>query len=160
MDYGPPIGMVYVHSQEDLILYELMYFGFRQQSKHSRDIAAILKSKKDALDLGYIARWKEILDNNSWDPARSRLQAWALDKFKSCRQWLSERFLFCFQCMWYVYHDRDAITTPVKVYPQITRVYAYCVVAARTTLELSTSTVNNCVLSSWLQHFLQHLQIP
>ena len=65
VDYGPPIGMVYVHSQEDLILYELTYFGFRQQSKHSRDIAAILKSKKDALNLGYIARWKEILDSNS-----------------------------------------------------------------------------------------------
>lgn len=65
VDYGSPIGMVYVHSQEDLILYALMYFGFRQQSKHSRDIAAILKSKKDALDLGYIARWKEILDSNS-----------------------------------------------------------------------------------------------
>jgi hypothetical protein len=74
-DYGPPIGMVYIHSPEDLILYKLMYFVLSQQSKHSRDIAAILKSKKDELDLdyieGWVARlglsslWKEMLDNVS-----------------------------------------------------------------------------------------------
>ena len=75
VDYGPPIGKVYVHSPEDLILYKLMYFGLSQQSKHSRDIAAILKSKKDALEMDYIERWvarlglsslwKEMLDNVS-----------------------------------------------------------------------------------------------
>ena len=57
VDYGPPIGKVYIHSPEDLIIYKLMYFGLSQQSKHSRDIAAILKSKKDQLDLDYIERW-------------------------------------------------------------------------------------------------------
>jgi hypothetical protein len=75
VDYGPPIGKVYIHSPEDLILYKLMYFGLSQQSKHSRDIAAILKSKKNELDLdyieGWVARlglsslWKEMLDNVS-----------------------------------------------------------------------------------------------
>ena len=75
VDYGPPIGKVYIHSPEDLILYKLMYFGLSQQSKHSRDIAAILKSKKNELDMAYIepwaARlglsllWKEMLDNVS-----------------------------------------------------------------------------------------------
>jgi hypothetical protein len=75
VDYGPPIGKVYIHSPEDLILYKLMYFGLSQQSKHSRDIAAILKSKKNELDLDYIegwatqlglsCLWKEMLDNNS-----------------------------------------------------------------------------------------------
>ncbi|HET9907588.1 MAG TPA: hypothetical protein VFQ23_13135 [Anaerolineales bacterium] len=75
VDYGPPIGKVYIHSPEDLILYKLMYFGLSQQSKHSRDIAAILKSKKSELDLdsieGWAARlglsslWKEMLDNIS-----------------------------------------------------------------------------------------------
>jgi hypothetical protein len=34
-----------------------MYFGLSQQSKHSRDIAAILKSKKDELDMDYIDQW-------------------------------------------------------------------------------------------------------
>jgi hypothetical protein len=57
VDYGPPIGKVYIHSPEDLILYKLMYFGLSQQSKHSRDIAAILKSKKNELDMNYIEEW-------------------------------------------------------------------------------------------------------
>ena len=75
VDYGPPIGKVYIHSPEDLILYKLMYFGLSQQSKHSRDIAAILKAKKNELDLDYIegwaarlglsSLWKEMLDNVS-----------------------------------------------------------------------------------------------
>src|ERR1041385_3808420 len=75
VDYGPPIGKVYIHSPEDLILYKLTYFGLSQHSKHSRDIAAILKSKKNELDMDYIEQgaarlglsslWKEILDNVS-----------------------------------------------------------------------------------------------
>ena len=75
VDYGPPIGKVYIHSPEDLILYKLMYFGLSQQSKRSRDIAAILKSKKNELDMNYIEQWaarlglsslwKEVLDNVS-----------------------------------------------------------------------------------------------
>jgi hypothetical protein len=75
VDYGPPIGKVYIHSPEDLIIYKLTYFGLRQQSKHSRDIAAILKSKKNELDMHYIEQWaaplglsslwKEMLDNIS-----------------------------------------------------------------------------------------------
>ena len=75
VDYGPPIGKAYIHSPEDLILYKLMYFGLSQQSKHSRDIAAILKSKKNELDVDYIEQWaaqlglsslwKQMLDNTS-----------------------------------------------------------------------------------------------
>jgi hypothetical protein len=57
VDYGPPIGKVYIHSPEDLILYKLLYFGLSQQSKHSQDIAAILKSKKNELDMNYIEQW-------------------------------------------------------------------------------------------------------
>ncbi len=57
IDYGPPIGRVYVHSPEDLILYKLLYFSISQQSKHSRDIAAILQAMKDKLDLAYIQEW-------------------------------------------------------------------------------------------------------
>jgi hypothetical protein len=37
----PPIGKVYIHSPEDLILYKLMYFGLSQQSKHSRNVSMI-----------------------------------------------------------------------------------------------------------------------
>jgi len=73
IDYGPPIGKVYVHSPEDLILYKLMYLGLSGQPKHARDIAAILRAKKDQLDFGYIEEWvaqlglgsvwKEMLDS-------------------------------------------------------------------------------------------------
>ena len=65
VDYGLPIGKVYIHSPEDLILYKLMYFGLSQQSKHSRDIAAILKSKKNELDINYIEQWAARLGLNS-----------------------------------------------------------------------------------------------
>ena len=73
VDYGPPIGKVFVHSPEDLILYKLMYLGLSGQPKHARDIAAILRVKKDSLDFGYIEEWvarlglgtvwKEMLDS-------------------------------------------------------------------------------------------------
>jgi hypothetical protein len=73
VDYGPPIGKVYVHSPEDLILYKLMYLGWSGQPKHARDIAAIVRAKKNQLDFGYIEEWvaqlglgsvwKEMLDN-------------------------------------------------------------------------------------------------
>ena len=65
VDFGPPIGRVYIHSPEDLILYKLLYFGLRQQSKHSRDIAAILRTKKDQLDFAYIEEWATRLGLNS-----------------------------------------------------------------------------------------------
>src|SRR5512146_2003360 len=75
VDYGPPIGKVYIHSPEDLILYKLLYFSLSQQPKHSRDITAILKSKKDDLDMNYVEQraarlglsslWKEMLDSIS-----------------------------------------------------------------------------------------------
>ena len=57
VDYGPPIGKVYVHSPEDLILYKLMYLGLSGQPKHARDIAAILRAKKNQLNLRYIEEW-------------------------------------------------------------------------------------------------------
>jgi hypothetical protein len=73
VDYGPPIGHVYVHSPEDLILYKLIYFSISQQPKHARDIAAILQTKKDQIDFRYIedwtarlglsSLWKELLDS-------------------------------------------------------------------------------------------------
>jgi hypothetical protein len=75
VDYGPPIGKVYVHSPEDLILYKLMYLGLSGQPKHARDIAAILRAKKNQLDLRYIEErvnrlgfgsvWNEMLDSVS-----------------------------------------------------------------------------------------------
>ncbi|MBE0669152.1 MAG: hypothetical protein IH588_01065 [Anaerolineales bacterium] len=66
-----PIGEVYVHSPEDLILYKLMYVGLSGQPKHARDIAAILKAKKDQLDYGYIESWVVRVGLNSvWQEIR------------------------------------------------------------------------------------------
>ena len=75
VDYGPPIGKVYIHSPEDLILYKLIYLSISGQPKHSRDIASILYSRKGDLDFSYIDKWvmrlglgplwKEILDSVS-----------------------------------------------------------------------------------------------
>jgi hypothetical protein len=57
VDYGPPIGLIYVHSPEDLIIYKLHYFNISQQTKHTRDIAAILLAQEKRLDLVYIENW-------------------------------------------------------------------------------------------------------
>jgi hypothetical protein len=65
VDYGPPIGEVYVHSPEDLILYKLMYLGLSGQPKHARDIGAILKAKKEQLDYKYIEGWVDRLGLSS-----------------------------------------------------------------------------------------------
>jgi len=61
VDYGPPIGKVYVHSPEDLILYKLMFLGLSGQPKHARDIAAILRAKRNQVDFGYIEEWVTLL---------------------------------------------------------------------------------------------------
>jgi hypothetical protein len=57
VDFGPPIGNVFVHSPEDLIIYKLRYFSINQQPKHIRDITAILQAKKNQLDLDHINKW-------------------------------------------------------------------------------------------------------
>ena len=57
VDLGPSIGEVYVHSPEDLILYKLLYFSLSQQPKHIRDIASIVQTIGDDLEMAYIRRW-------------------------------------------------------------------------------------------------------
>jgi hypothetical protein len=59
VDLGPPIGEVYLHSPEDLIVYKLSYYGLSQQTKHLRDINAIVYTLRDDLDLDYIENWAD-----------------------------------------------------------------------------------------------------
>jgi hypothetical protein len=59
VDFGTQLGELYLHSPEDLILYKLWYYSLSRQTKHMRDLAAILLSQKDALDFGYIESWAE-----------------------------------------------------------------------------------------------------
>lgn len=61
VDLGPPLGEVYVHAPEDLILNKLHYFGISQQPKHVRDITSMLLALGDELDLSYIDQWAERL---------------------------------------------------------------------------------------------------
>jgi hypothetical protein len=57
VDFGPPLGEVYLHSPEDLIIYKLWYYSLSQQTKHLQDIAAILETLREKLDYDYIEFW-------------------------------------------------------------------------------------------------------
>jgi hypothetical protein len=57
IDLGEPLGPTYVHSPEDLILYKLQYFSLSQQTKHVRDIAALVLALGADLDEAYLADW-------------------------------------------------------------------------------------------------------
>jgi hypothetical protein len=71
VDFGPPFGEVFVHSPEDLIIYKLLYFSISRQTKHSRDIAAILRAKGDQLDENYIRVWIDRFGLGAiWDELR------------------------------------------------------------------------------------------
>lgn len=57
VDLGPPLGEVYVHAPEDLILNKLRYYSLSQQPKHTRDIAGMLLALGDELDTSYLETW-------------------------------------------------------------------------------------------------------
>ena len=57
VDFGPHYGALYVHTPEDLILYKLWYYRIIRQTKHPRDIYAILIAQEDHIDLDYIQEW-------------------------------------------------------------------------------------------------------
>ncbi len=74
IDFGAPIGSVFVHSPEDLIVYKLLYFSISQQPKHIRDIGAILQGRKNKLDMKYIGKWVNRLGLTSiWDTLQEEL---------------------------------------------------------------------------------------
>jgi len=67
VDLAAPLGEVYVHSPEDLIVYKLRYFSISEQDKHIRDIASLLNALGEKLDLGYLENWvREMGLNNTW----------------------------------------------------------------------------------------------
>jgi hypothetical protein len=61
VDLGPPLGQVYVHAPEDLILNKIHYYSLSYQSKHVRDIAGIIVESHDLIDMDYIDRWANSL---------------------------------------------------------------------------------------------------
>ena len=60
IDLGEPIGEIWLHSPEDLIIYKLWYFSLSQQTKHVRDISSIVMTLGKDLDYAYIEHWAEI----------------------------------------------------------------------------------------------------
>jgi len=75
VDLGPALGKVYLHSPEDLILYKLWYYGLSQQTKHLRDISAIVITLRDKLDNDYIRYWAEKKGVNTlWDELLDRIE--------------------------------------------------------------------------------------
>ena len=59
IDLGEPIGEIYLHSPEDLIIYKLLYFSLSEQTKHTRDITSIVISQSSELDYQYIQYWTD-----------------------------------------------------------------------------------------------------
>jgi hypothetical protein len=59
VDLGPPIGQVFIHSPEDLIIYKTWYFSLGRQTKHLRDISAVLAALGGQLDVVYMETWME-----------------------------------------------------------------------------------------------------
>jgi hypothetical protein len=61
VDIGPPLGEVFVHTPEDLILNKIHYYAISHQTKHLRDIASILVISRDLIDPDYINQWTTTL---------------------------------------------------------------------------------------------------
>jgi hypothetical protein len=73
VDLGPPLGQVYVHAPEDLILNKLRYFSLSQHPKHVRDITSILLEMGDELDLAYLEKWGTHFDLTTvWQEVREQ----------------------------------------------------------------------------------------
>ena len=76
IDLGPELGEIYLHSPEDLILYKLWYYSLSQQTKHLRDITAIVLTLGDDLDAEYIRQWAQIKGVNTlWRELIAQIQA-------------------------------------------------------------------------------------
>jgi len=76
VDLGPGFGNVYLHSPEDLILYKLWYFSLSRQTKHLRDITAIVLTLGTELDYAYIWHWADRKGLTTlWDEMLSKIRS-------------------------------------------------------------------------------------
>lgn len=74
VDFGPVLGEVFVHAPEDLILYKMLYYSLSQQTKHIRDIGAIIGAMDERLDYGYIQKWARQKDLTAiWETIQKEL---------------------------------------------------------------------------------------
>jgi hypothetical protein len=76
IDLGEPLGEVYLHSPEDLIIYKLWYYSLSQQTKHLRDITSIVIALGDRLDYKIVEYWTDKLGLTSlWGDLLSKINA-------------------------------------------------------------------------------------
>jgi len=76
IDLGEPLGEIYLHSPEDLIIYKLWYYSLSQQTKHLRDITSIVLTLGDELDEGYILFWVNKKGLTSlWEDLRAKIRS-------------------------------------------------------------------------------------
>ena len=74
-DLGEPLGPMYVHAPEDLILYKLRYFSLSQQPKHIRDIASMMLALEVEIDQSYITAWADQLGlTELWGEVRRQVE--------------------------------------------------------------------------------------
>jgi hypothetical protein len=60
---------------EDAIIKKLEYYREGRSEKHLRDIAGILKTSRDEVDLEYIERWiSELVLEDEWQMARNKAE--------------------------------------------------------------------------------------
>jgi hypothetical protein len=76
IDLGEPLGEIYLHSPEDLIIYKLWYYSLSQQTKHLRDITSIVLTLGDELDFVYISHWtREKGLTSLWEELLQRIRS-------------------------------------------------------------------------------------
>jgi len=62
-------------SPEDAIIKKMEYFREGGSEKHLRDIAGVLRTSKDSIDMAYIGRWASILNlQDIWESLQNRLR--------------------------------------------------------------------------------------
>lgn len=62
VDLAEPLGLVYVHAPDDLIINKVRYYGLSRQTKHIRDIASILAMSGDEIEWAHLLKWTRQLD--------------------------------------------------------------------------------------------------
>jgi hypothetical protein len=76
IDLGAPLGELFLHSPEDLIIYKLWYYSLSQQTKHLRDITSIVDALGDELDYKTIEYWANKKGLNSlWEELLAKIRA-------------------------------------------------------------------------------------
>jgi hypothetical protein len=75
IDLGEPLGEIYLHSPEDLIIYKLWFYSLSKQTKHIRDITSIVMTLAEDLDFDYIEGWADKMGLTSiWGDLLARIR--------------------------------------------------------------------------------------